>query len=156
MKKAQIIKGMAIAALVAGMLSPVAAHSSEKKKRFVESQYRHDVMEHFSYGFKQVGLIMKGQAGEKKHLAAIATIMAAAAPVARDAFVKDTRGTEGHTEAKDKIWDNWADFSSRMDKFVADTAAFDVAAKTGDMAQIGPAMKKVGGSCKSCHDEYKD
>ncbi|MBL4836996.1 MAG: cytochrome c [Kordiimonadaceae bacterium] len=157
MKITHSIKTVAIAAVLAGAFGPVAAHSAEEKeKRFAESQYRHDVMEHFSYGFKKITAIMKGQAGEKAHIPAIAAIMAEAATMAKDSFAKDTRGMAGRTEAKDKIWDNWQDYASRMDKLVVDTAAFAAAAKGGDMAAMGPAMKKVGGSCKSCHDEYKD
>lgn len=150
------IGGLTAAVIFAGAYSPIAAHSDEEKERFPESQYRHDVMEHFSSGFKKIGLIMKGQAGQRSDIAAIAGIMANAATMTKASFEKDTRGIEGHTEAKDAIWDNWQDFSSRLDTLATDSAAFAEAAKTGDMSQIGAAMKKVGGSCKSCHDKYKE
>ena len=29
------------------------------------------------------------------------------------------------------------------------------AAQSGDKGAIGAAVKKTGGTCKSCHDEYK-
>ncbi len=144
-------------AVTGSALTTAAAYGTgEPEKRFPASQYRHDVMEHFSYGFKKLTMIMKGQAGSKDDIAAIAAIMAEASTMTKRAFEKDTRGMQGHTEAKAKIWDNWEDFAGRFDKLEKDAAAFAAVAKTGDMAKIKPAMAAVGKSCKSCHDDYKD
>jgi len=146
-----------IIGMTAGALAPLAAHGeSEKKERFFESQYRHDVMEHFNYSMKKLVPILFKGAGHEDHLPAIAKIMSNAAIMSKTAFEKDTRGMEGHTESKDKIWDNWDDFAKRLDKLEADTAAFVVATETADNALIIPAFKQVGSNCKSCHDEYKN
>ena len=155
MKLGKVASAAVATAMIGGTLVPVAADGDAEAKRFFESQYRHDVMEHFSYGFKKIGMIMKGQAGSKDDIAAIANIMANASMMTKAAFKKDTRNMEGHTEAKDKIWEKWDDFSQRLDKLEADANAFAVAASSGDMAQIGAAMQNVGKNCKSCHDEYK-
>jgi len=156
MKLGKIAATAVFAAMIGGVFVPVAAHGeSEKEKRFAESQYRHDVMEHFNYSMKKLVPILFKGADHKADLPAIADIMASAATITTTAFEKDTRGMEGHTEAKDKIWDNWEDFSARLEKMQADTAVFAAVAKTGDMAAIVPAFKKVGSNCKSCHDEYK-
>ena len=157
MRIGKIAAVVAAAALVGSALAPLAAHGeSDKKERFAESQYRHDVMEHFSYGFKKIGAISKKKAGKTEHIAAIANIMANAATMTKDAFEKDTRAMEGFTKSKDSIWENWDDFAMRLDKLEVDAAAFAEAAKSGDMAIIGPAMGAVGKNCKSCHDEYKE
>jgi len=157
MKFQKLATATLMAALVGGALAPVAAHGEgEKKERFFESKYRHDVMEHFNYSMnKLIPILFKG-ADHKDHLPAIANIMANAATMTKSAFEKDTRGMEGYTLSKDKIWDNWDDFSGRLDKLEADTAAFVTATASKDMALIVPAFKKVGSNCKSCHDEYKN
>jgi len=156
MKVGKIATAAAAVMMIGGALAPVAAHGDgDKKKRFDESAYRHDVMEHFNYSMKKLVPILFKGADHKADLPAIANIMANAATMNKSAFEKDTRGMEGHTEAKDNIWDNWEDFSSRLDTLEADTAAFAEATKTGNMAVIVPAFKKVGSNCKSCHDEYK-
>ena len=157
MKLRKFAAAAVTATMIGGALAPVAAHGDgEEKKRFDESQYRHDVMEHFNYSMKKlIPILFKGQ-GNKDHLPHIADIMASTAHMTKSAFEKDTRSMEGHTSSKDKIWDNWEDYAKRMDTLEADTAAFAVATRTGDMAVIVPAFKKVGGNCKSCHDEYKD
>jgi cytochrome c556 len=156
MKIRTLATSTVMAVIIGGSLAPAATYAAAKEKRFPLSQYRHDVMEHFSYGFKKIDMIFKKKAGSREDVAAIAAIMASAATMTKRAFEKDTRTMEGHTEAKDKIWDNWEDFAKRLDTMEADAAAFAQAAKSGDMALIGPAMQKVGKSCKSCHDEYKD
>jgi len=157
MKFSKVATAVLITAMAGGVIGPVAAHgdSEEKEKRFFESQYRHDVMEHFSYSMKKLIPILFKNAGHKDHLPEIANIMASTAKMSKSSFKKDTRGMEGRTESKDNIWENWSDFSARMDKLEADTAAFSEATKSGDMAVIVPAFKKVGSNCKSCHDEYK-
>jgi len=157
MKLRKFATTVLVAAMTGGIVAPVAAHGeSEKKERFFESQYRHDVMMHFNYSMKKLVPILFKKAGHETDLTAIANIMANTATMSKSAFEKDTRAVKGHTLAKDKIWDNWGDFAGRMEKLEADTAAFVVATETGDMAMIVPAFKKVGSNCKSCHDEYKN
>jgi len=159
MKFRKLITSAVVASFALGTAAPLFAdegHEHSKKKRFEESQVRHDVMEHFGDGFSKIGKIFKKEAGTFADFPAIAADMADAATKTKASFLKDTRGMKGHTEAKDIIWDNWDDFAERLDKLEVDTAAFSVAAKTGDMKLIQPAMKAVGANCKSCHDKYKD
>lgn len=149
-----------IAVAVAGSLfAPFAATGAfgddDGEERFAESQYRHDVMEHFNYSIKKILQNFQGNVQHPEHFAPIATIMASTATMTKAAFEKDTRGMEGHTKAKDEIWDNWEDFSSRLDQLEADTAAFAEVAQSGNMEQIGPAFRKAVSQCKACHDKYK-
>lgn len=144
----------ATAAVVFATSSMSSAHGDEEK-RFAESQYRHDVMELAKYSLSNIVQHLQGKASQEGDVAKLAEVMALSAEMSKAAFEKDTRGMEGHTEAKDGIWDNWDDFADRMDKYAADTRALADAAKSGDMSQIGPAFKKATSNCKSCHDEYR-
>lgn len=144
----------ATAAVVFAASSMSSAHG-EEEKRFAESQYRHDVMELAKYSLSNILQHLKGTANQEGDVAKLAEVMALSAEMSKAAFAKDTRGMDGHTEAKADIWENWEDFADRMDKYAADTRALADAAKSGDMSQIGPAFKKATSNCKSCHDEYR-
>lgn len=153
-------RSLTTAALVCAALSlsaiPASAHGEEgKEPRFEESQYRHDLMERLGKGFGKIRKISKGEAGSPADFPDIAKDMAEAASNMKAAFEKDTRNFEGHTEAKDSIWENWEDYAARLDKMNTDAQAFAAAAATGDMSKMGPAMGALGKNCKSCHDEYK-
>lgn len=156
MKFKKMIGSVTAAVMVAGVMSPIAAHSDGDKERFLESKYRHDLMEHVKYGAGNVMQLFKGQAAHEGHLEKLAEIMAHSASMTKDAFAKDTRGTDGHTEAKDEIWENWEEFAAAADQYANDMAAFAATAKTGDKAATGKAFGKAMSNCKSCHDKYKD
>lgn len=153
-------RSLTTAALVGAVLSatvaPVFAHGEEgKEPRFAESQYRHDQMERLGKGFGKIRKISKGEGGSPADFPAIAKDMADAASTMKAAFEKDTRGIEGHTQAKDSIWENWEDYASRLDQMNSDAQAFAAAAASGDMSKMGPTMGALGKNCKSCHDKYK-
>jgi len=150
-------KGTAIALAAVLTTTSIAAHSDGgDKKRFAESQYRHDVMEIAKYSLANILQTFKGETELKEHLPLHAQNLANAAAMSKAAFEKDTRGMDGHTEAKDAIWENWEDYAARSDKFAADAAAFAEAAKSGDMGATQATFRKMVGNCKACHDDYRD
>jgi cytochrome c556 len=61
----------------------------------------------------------------------------------------------GKSRAKPQIWSENVAFQRRIAGFRAAAAGFGRAAATGQKAQIGPAFRAVGASCKSCHDFYQ-
>ncbi len=150
------IKATSLVAIVSVSATTYAHGDESKEKRFPESQYRHDVMEHAKYGMQNIVQHMKGEANHEGHVAKLAEIIALAASMTKESFAKDTRGMEGKTGAKDSIWENWDDFAARADTFAADAAAYAEAVKTGDMESAMPAFKKMASNCKSCHDKYED
>jgi len=54
------------------------------------------------------------------------------------------------------IWEEPEEFSAAIEKLVATTNAFVEAAKSGDQERIGQAFRDVGGSCKGCHDKFRE
>jgi cytochrome c556 len=59
------------------------------------------------------------------------------------------------TEARPKIWSNFEDFKSKYtDLQKAGSGAAE--AVKGGRGNLGPAVKKLGSACKSCHDEYRE
>lgn len=60
------------------------------------------------------------------------------------------------SEALPLIWEETEEFSMAIEKLVATTNAFVDAAKSGDQERIGQAFREVGGSCKGCHDKFRE
>jgi cytochrome c556 len=81
-----------------------------------------------------------------KHAAQIAKD----AKEAYDSFKQNAPGGN----AKPEIWTNWADYSKRMEAFVANSAKMAEVAKSGDVNAVTELMVDAM-PCKSCHDEYR-
>lgn len=62
---------------------------------------------------------------------------------------------KGKTRAKPEIWQNKADFESKMNDLASAATALQKAAASGDREQIAKGVGAAGKACKSCHDEYK-
>jgi cytochrome c556 len=137
-----------IAGLVAGILLVPSALADGK----TEAEYRQAVMKSIGGHMTAIVTIMKNQVhtGDlAMHGRGIATL----SEVAPNVF------PEGSDVAKSKslpaVWEDRAGFDEAMNRFTGAAKDFAVAAESGDMSQIGPALKGLGGSCKGCHDDYK-
>lgn len=65
-------------------------------------------------------------------------------------------GTDkGDTKAKPEIWAQGAKFKEYQDKAIGEMGKLAVVAKTGNVDQIKAAVGAVGGSCKACHDDFR-
>ncbi len=82
--------------------------------------------------------------------AALATMATVAATVP-DLF--EAQEDDPKSEAADEIWTNWDDFVAKAGAL--ENAASTAAGSVSDAASLGAAMGAVGGTCKSCHQEYK-
>ncbi|MCC6920610.1 MAG: cytochrome c [Alphaproteobacteria bacterium] len=60
------------------------------------------------------------------------------------------------THAKADIWANWADFTAKAKAFDDASAELTSIAGGPDSAAIQAAAMKVGGTCKACHDLYRE
>ncbi len=117
-----------------------------------ELKYRKAVMKVVGGHMGSIGTILRGGV-HMEDLKLHANGMASIAQVAPHVFPEGT--DTGKTNAKANIWQEPEDFKMAMDKFVAAADNFAVVANAGDMANIGGAVKQLGGSCKGCHDDYK-
>ena len=65
-------------------------------------------------------------------------------------------GTDkGDTKAKAEIWTDKAKFDDYASKMQAEMSKLAAAAKTGNMDSIKTAVTATGGTCKSCHDDFR-
>lgn len=58
------------------------------------------------------------------------------------------------SEALPGIWQNMDDFGKKFAALQQAAAGASEAVK-GGRGSVGPVLKKLGGSCKGCHDEYR-
>ncbi|MFT7687525.1 MAG: cytochrome c556 [Candidatus Azotimanducaceae bacterium] len=118
-----------------------------------EIKYRQGVMKVVGGHMQSIVTILKGGIHGpdlKYHTLAMANI-AAIVP----AVFPEGSG-EGKTEALAAIWEDKKAFAASVDKFVKAADGIALAGASGDMSAIGPAIKALGGSCKGCHDDYKE
>lgn len=65
-------------------------------------------------------------------------------------------GTDmGETSAKAEIWTSKAKFDDYAKKMQAEMAKLAAAAKSGNLDSIKVAVNATGGSCKTCHDDFR-
>lgn len=62
----------------------------------------------------------------------------------------------GETTALPVIWEKPTEFAKAMKQFQDAAAGMAVAGKSGDMAQVGAALKPLGESCKNCHENFRE
>ena len=93
----------------------------------------------------------------------LAQIQAAAATVPKEAsgmadWFPDGTGPDSgvKTEALPVIWEQKADFGDKVAAMQDAAAKLDSTAQTGDMSAIAAAFQTTGGTCKACHDKYRE
>ena len=62
----------------------------------------------------------------------------------------------GDTKARADIWMDFDDFKNRASANEKAALTLISTAKTGDVSATIGALKVLGGTCKSCHDNFKD
>lgn len=134
--------------LVFGFVSISAAAEPEELIK-----YRKNVMKSIGGHMGNAGAILFGKVDQKDHLMVHINGLQAASMLTRDVFPEDS--AIGETGAKQEIWDQPEDFAKAVEAL--ETAVNNLAevAQGGDMGQIVDAYKKVGGSCKGCHDDFR-
>jgi cytochrome c556 len=62
----------------------------------------------------------------------------------------------GNTKAKPEIWSDNAKFKDAAEKMQAEVVKLGAAAKTGKLDDLKTAVSATGGSCKNCHDNFRN
>ena len=83
-----------------------------------------------------------------------ATTIADWARVMPDYFPENS--DSGNTKARADIWMDFDGFKSRASGNEQAALTLISTAKTGDVSATFSALKALGGTCKSCHDNFKD
>lgn len=140
--------------MAAGILATWQASAHFDDKEPLQS-YRQSYFAMLAMNFGPIGAMVKGEMpwneaalqGYASDMAAITTLdlMRGFAP----------GSDKGTTRAKPEIWNNTADFESKLEDLQTSVAALQKASQGGDKKLIAKSVGAVGQSCKSCHDDYK-
>ena len=83
-----------------------------------------------------------------------AEIVANMAKLPWHAFGEGTETAE--TKAKPEVWKQSAKFKEAADKLQTESVKLVAAAKTGKEDAFKAAFAATGGTCKACHDDFKN
>lgn len=119
---------------------------------------RHDGMEEIGDSFKAISdELKKGASADMARITTAADTVAAHAADVRGWFPAGTSKAAGFkTHALDAIWEKPEEFSAAVTKFETAAPALQTAAAGGDLKAIEAAFKDAGGSCKNCHDTFRE
>ncbi len=150
------MKAFAIAAAAATLLSLVTPASAQFAKTEDAIKYRQSALFVMGQHFGRIGAMASGRAPfDAKVAADNADVVASMAKLPWAAFGPGT-DKGGDTKAKAEIWSEQAKFKEASDKLVAETAKLAAAAKTGNLDAVKTAFAATGGSCKACHDAFRN
>ena len=114
--------------------------------------YRQGVMEALGKHVGAISMMVRGKV-PYDHMVDQANALAATAATVGDVFPAGSDA--GETHALPAIWEQQEDFQSKVTALQDASRNFASVAASGDKAAIGKALGAVGGSCKGCHDDYK-
>ena len=118
-----------------------------------EFKYRQGVMRTVGGHMSSLAGILRGNV-HMDNLKFHAKGMAGLATIVPNVFPEGSGVSK--SEALPVIWKEADKFEMAIDKFVKAANGISEAADSGEMSQIGPAMKALGQSCKGCHDDFRE
>jgi cytochrome c556 len=140
-----------LAAAAAGIgLSVIVAASAAGAGNPVEE--RQATMKLIGQSVKEASAYVTGkEAWDATKVKAVMGGIAANAKKAHGLFPKGS-DKDPKSEALPKIWENRADFDKKLDDLAN---AATTAGKSASVDELKTSFKALGGTCKSCHDEYR-
>jgi cytochrome c556 len=115
--------------------------------------YRQKVMSANFANCSAIGDILKTGLPYKNEIPVHAKLLRGNVGMITTAFKKKI--AEGKTDAKAAVWDDWAKFEGKVKALDAEIAKLETVAAKGKTEDIAAQFAKVGGACKSCHDDFK-
>ena len=117
-------------------------------------QYRQNLMSAIGSDMGAIADILKFRLPLTANIQTHASNIASNAGLISSAF--KAKVTEGATDSKAEIWQDWAHFEKDIAKLQeAAQQLSKTVAQGGDGAAIGAGMKAVGRTCGGCHKEFR-
>ena len=144
---------LTLIAISAASISFSAAAQFAKPEDAVK--YRKAAFQVTAAHFGRMGAMASGKAPfDAKIAAENAEIVANMVKLPWHAFGEGTETAE--TKAKPEVWKQNAKFKEAADKLQAESVKLLAAAKTGKEDAFKTAFAATAGTCKSCHDDFKN
>jgi len=147
-------KLMILAAALGTLTALPAAAQFQKPEDAVK--YRKAGFTVMSTHFARIGAMAQGRAPFDGAVAAAnADIVVTMSKLPFAGFVDGTGGTEkGMPNAK--VWSEKAKFDAAAKKMQDEVVKLAAAAKTNNLDQLKTAFGSAAGTCKACHDDYRN
>jgi cytochrome c556 len=150
------MKAFAFAAAVATLLSLATPASAQFAKTEDAIKYRQSALFVMGQHFGRIGAMASGRAPfDAKVAADNADVVASMAKLPWAAFGPGT-DKGGDTKAKSEIWTEQAKFKEASEKLVLESGKLAAAAKTGNLDAVKTAVTATAGTCKACHDAFRN
>lgn len=118
-------------------------------------KYRQSVMTVQGYHLGRLGAMVNGRIPfDAKAAQDNAAVLETVTRLAWVGYGADTEKVK--SKSKPEIWMEPAKFKAEQDKLMAEVGKLNTAAKTGSLDQIKATFGAVAGSCKSCHDTFRE
>lgn len=146
---------MTLTAIAATAALPLIAYADAAEDAL---EARHGYMEMLAINMGTLSGMAKGETeyDEAAASTAASNIQALAAYDLTGLFVEGTSVNDvDNSEALPAIWENPEDFAQKF-AGLGEAATGAAEAVKGGQGNIGPVLQKLGGSCKACHDDYRE
>lgn len=137
--------------VLVGLAIPLASVQAQSDQAFLT--YRQKVMASMGGNMGATATILKNKLAYEGHIVHHAYQIQSASRLIPAAFRKKI--TEGKTDAKPDIWQDWDKFVDAAKKLERESGKLAEVAQSGDMAAIAAQVKAVGKSCGGCHKPFR-
>ena len=149
------LKVAAVLAGVCGLLTALPAAAQFQKPEDAV-KYRKAAFTVMGTHFGRIGAMTSGRAPfDGAAAAANADIVADVSKLPYAGFVEGTSGTE-KGQPKANVWTERAKFDAAAKKMQDEVAKLAAVAKTNNLDQLKVAFGAAAGTCKDCHDNFRN
>ena len=118
-------------------------------------KYRQSALFVMQQNFSRVAAMASGKAPFDAKVAAESAAVAEYTSKLPWAAFGDGTDKGRESRAKPEIWTDKAKFNGYADKMQVEMVKLNAAAKTGNLDNIKATIAGVGGTCKTCHDAFR-
>ena len=149
------LKVAAVLAGVCGLLTALPATAQFQKPEDAV-KYRKAAFTVMATHFGRIGAMASGRAPfDGAAAAANAEVVADMSKLPFAGFVEGTSGAE-KGQPKANVWSDRAKFDASAKKMQDEVAKLNAAAKTNNLDQLKAAFGAAAGTCKDCHDNFRN
>lgn len=142
-------------ALVATTLTVSLPAAAQFQKPEDAVKYRQSALSVMGTHFTRLGAMANGRVPFDAKLAQDnAALVETLSKLPWAGFTADSEKVK--SKAKSEIWTDQPKFKQASETMMAEVAKLNAAAKTGNLDQIKAAFGNAAGSCKACHDAFRE
>lgn len=143
---------LALAATAMAAALPAAAQFQKPEDAV---KYRQSVMTVQSFHLGRIGAMANGRVPfDAKVVQEHAAVLETVTKLAWVGYGPETEKTK--SRSKPEVWMDSAKFKQAQDTMMGEVTKLNAAAKTGNLDQIKVSFGNVAGSCKACHDAFRE